>query len=30
LNDGTADYFFLKPFDINNVCEIFMAEVNAV
>ena len=29
LNDGTADYFFLKPFDIKNVCKIFMAEVNA-
>lgn len=29
LNDGTADYFFLKPFDIMNVCEIFMAEDNA-
>ena len=29
LNNGTADYFFLKPFDINNVCEIFMSEVNA-
>jgi DNA-binding response OmpR family regulator len=29
LNDGTVDYFFLKPFDIKNVCEIFMAEDNA-
>jgi DNA-binding response OmpR family regulator len=29
LNDGTADYFFLKPFDIKNVCEIFIAEGNA-
>jgi len=29
LNDGTVDYFFLKPFDINNVCEIFIAEGNA-
>ena len=29
LNDGTADYFFLKPFDIKNVCEVFMAEDNA-
>ena len=29
LNDGTADYFFLKPFDINNVCEIFISEGNA-
>ena len=29
LNDGTADYFFLKPFDIKNVCEIFMTGVNA-
>ena len=29
LNDGTVDYFFLKPFDIKNVCETFMTEVNA-
>ena len=29
LNDGTADYFFLKPFDIKNVCEIFISEGNA-
>ena len=29
LNDGTPDYFFLKPFDIKNVCEIFVAEDNA-
>jgi CheY-like chemotaxis protein len=29
LNDGKADFFFLKPFDIKNVCEVFMAEDNA-
>ena len=29
LENGTADYFFLKPFDIKNVCEIFIAEGNA-
>ena len=29
LRVGTVDYFFLKPFNINNVCEIFMAEINA-
>ena len=28
LANGTADYFFLKPFDIKNVCEIFMAGIN--
>ena len=29
MNDGTVDYFFLKPFDFKKVCEIFSAEVYA-
>jgi DNA-binding response OmpR family regulator len=29
LYDGTVDYFFLKPFDIKKVCEIFRAELKA-
>jgi DNA-binding response OmpR family regulator len=29
LNDGTVDYFFLKPFDNKKVCEIFRAELKA-
>jgi two-component system NtrC family response regulator len=29
MNDGTVDYFFLKPFDFKKVCEIFRAEVYA-
>lgn len=26
LNDGIADYFFPKPFNSKNICEILMAE----
>ena len=26
LNNGTADYFFLKPFDINYMCKTFIGE----
>ena len=29
LNNGTADYFFLKPFDINYVCKTFIGEALA-
>jgi DNA-binding response OmpR family regulator len=27
LNNGTANYFFLKPFDITYICNILLAEV---
>ena len=29
MNDGTVDYFFLKPFNFKKVCEIFRAELDA-
>jgi DNA-binding response OmpR family regulator len=29
LNNGIADYFFLKPFDIKNVCKMLTTEVRA-
>lgn len=30
LNDGTADHFFQKPFDIIEVCQILLTEIQAV
>ncbi|MFN2126740.1 MAG: response regulator [Anaerolineales bacterium] len=29
MHNGTADYFFLKPFDIKSVCEMLAAETEA-
>jgi DNA-binding response OmpR family regulator len=29
MNNGKADYFFLKPFDIKSVCEMLAAETEA-
>lgn len=29
MRNGTADYFFLKPFDIKSVCEMLAAETEA-